>query len=241
MMHRALRGLGVPILVGADRAESGRRAVRDHSPSVILLDDGFQHRRLARDADIVLVSALDPFGGGLLPLGRLREPARGLSRASLIVLTHCEGLSQERLSGAEAALRSLAPGVPIARAEHRPEAVFDLKREERLGLSRLKGQRAASLCALGDPAPFEGDLRRLGAEISQAWRYPDHHPFTLEELRAVEDLRAGATVVTTLKDFPRLPAGWRDVLSGDVLALEVRLELRTGREFWEAALFHGKP
>ncbi|MBI5244821.1 MAG: tetraacyldisaccharide 4'-kinase [Elusimicrobia bacterium] len=238
MMHRMLKGRGVPILISADRYRAGLAAIKYYAPDVLLLDDGFQHRKLRRDADVVLVSATDPFGGGsLLPHGTLREPVSALRRAALVLLTHADSVSPERLKEIREAVLGAKPGLKIAVAVHRPEGVLDLKSDRRHSISYLKGKRISCLCAIGDPRSFEDSLRQAGAHLQQIWRFPDHHPFTVEELRSIETLRRGAPIVTTFKDFVRLPQSWRDILSGDVLALSVKLEITSGLDDWETVLF----
>lgn len=240
MMHRALRGLDIPILVSPDRLAAAETAVRFYAPDVLLLDDGFGHRRLARDADIVLLNALDPFGGGrLLPAGDLREPAAALSRAALALVTHADQVSPERLAEIRAAVEAARPGLPLAEAVHKAEGLYDLKDDGRHGLRWLKARRVCALSGIGSPASFEAELRKAGAELAQAWRYPDHHPYTTAELRSIESVRHGLPLVTTFKDFPRLPAGWQDILSGDVMALGIRLDVVKGKGRWEEALCGG--
>jgi tetraacyldisaccharide 4'-kinase len=237
MMHHALKGMDIPILVCPDRYRAGQTALTYYNPQVILLDDGFQHRRLRRDLDIVLISALDPFGqGSLLPLGDLREPLRGLRRAGMAVITHVDQVEPERVAEIREALLQVHPDIELAEAIHKADFLFDLKSETRHKLSYLKNKPVACFSALGDPRPFEEQLKRIESRLVQVWRYPDHHPYTLSEMRSIENLRQGAPLVTTFKDFPRLPAGWQDVLSGEVLALAVRMEIVKGKSTWDSVL-----
>lgn len=237
MLHHALKGLEVPILVSPDRVKAAQAAVAYYNPDVLLMDDGLQHFRLRRDADIVLINAADPWGGrNLLPLGDLREPRSALRRATLALLTHCDRVSRERLDELRAEIDRLRPGLPVAEASHRPCFLFDLTLEARRPLTELKGREVTAFSGIGDPESFKDQLVRLGAKVSQAWRFPDHHPYTLDELRSIEKARVGRPVLTTFKDFPRLPAGWQQVLTGEVLALGIRLDVTKGRQLWEAAL-----
>lgn len=240
MMHRALKGLDIPILVSPDRLAAAETAVRFYTPDVLLLDDGFGHRRLRRDADIVLLNALDPFGGGrLLPAGDLREPTSALSRASLALITHADLATPERMAEIRKAVEAARPGLPVAEAVHKAEGLYGLKDDARHGLRWLKGRRVCSLSAIGSPESFEAELRKAGAEVVQAWRYPDHHPYAISEIRSLENLRNGLPLVTTFKDFPRLPKGWPEILSGEVLALGIRLDVVKGKARWEEALCGG--
>lgn len=242
MMHRALKGLEVPILVHPNRYAAGEAALNYYGPQVLLLDDGFQHRRLHRDLDIVLINALDPFGGGrLLPHGNLREPISSLKRANLAVITHSDQVPKKEILRIRERIERTSLNLPILEAEHRADFLFDLKEEHRKRLSHIKEKKIACFSAIGDPLSFEDLLRRTGAEILQSWRFPDHHIFTEEEIRSIENIRDEACLVTTLKDFPRLPHNWKEILSGEVLALSIKLEITKGKKIWEEAICAGFP
>ncbi|MFH2204681.1 MAG: tetraacyldisaccharide 4'-kinase [Elusimicrobiota bacterium] len=237
MMHRALKGFEVPILVHADRYRAGEAALTYYDPEVLLLDDGFQHRRLKRDLDIVLINALDPFGGEkLLPSGNLREPLSALKRAGLVVITHADQIPKRLLKRIRETILRVHPEVRVLESVHRADFLFDLREDRRRRLAYLKNKTVACFSAIGDPGAFEALLQHTGARIVQCWRFADHHPFTREEIQSIENVRGGAPVVTTLKDFARLPPGWQDILSGDVLALSIKLEITKGKSIWEEAI-----
>ncbi|OIO09988.1 MAG: tetraacyldisaccharide 4'-kinase [Elusimicrobia bacterium CG1_02_63_36] len=237
MMHRALNGTAIPILICSDRAKAGLEAMNYYDPETLLLDDGFQHRRLKRDLDIVLVNALDPFGGGkLLPAGDLREPISSLRRAGMAVITHSDQVPPERVSEIRDTMRAVNPQLKILEAVHRADFLLDLKSDRRRRLTYLKGKQIVCLSALGDPRPFEAHLEATGGHLTQRWRYRDHHPYTLDDLKSIESVRHGAALITTFKDMPRLPPGWQEILAGEVLALGIRMEITKGRSAWERAL-----
>lgn len=237
MMHRALKGFEVPILVHPNRYVAGEAALTYYNPQVLLLDDGFQHRQLHRDLDIVLINAVNPFGGGqLLPGGDLREPISSLRRAGLAVITHADLVSTETLKSIRTKIAEAHPDLRILEAAHRADFLFDLKQDKRRKLAYFKNKPIACFSGIGDPASFENLLKCAGARIVQTWRYPDHHPFTIKELQSIENVRNGVTLVTTLKDFARMPNGWQGILSGDILALSVKLEITKGKTIWEEAL-----
>jgi tetraacyldisaccharide 4'-kinase len=233
MMHHALMGQNVPILVSADRARAGEQAVDFYHSRLIILDDGFQHLRLERDLDIVLVNALDPFGGGaVLPLGNMREPPIALRKAGLIVLTHADAVEPKRLDALKEELRAYNDTAPVLEAAHKPDFLLDPRTGKRHKLSELDGRKVVTFCGLGDPSAFEGLLERAGAKIAQRWRFPDHYPFKLKDLDSAARLAHGAPIVTTFKDFPRLPAGWESKVKGEVLLLAVKLDIFKGRNVW---------
>lgn len=233
MMHQSLAGQGVPVLVSSDRAKAGELAVDMYDSDVIILDDGFQHLRLHRDLDVVLVNARDPFGGGyLLPLGDLREPVSALRRAHMVLITHSDRVEAPELAALRERIEAVRPGVPVLESAHRPDHLLDVRTEKKLPLSHLKGKEVSALSGLGDPLSFEGSLEELGAVLAQTWRYQDHHAYTAGDLDSVEKLRGELPLVTTLKDFARFPEDWRERLSGQVLLLGIKLEILKGRNAW---------
>jgi tetraacyldisaccharide 4'-kinase len=235
MMHRALKGLSIPIFISQDRYRAGRMAIELYGSQVLLLDDGFQHRKLKRDLDILLVNALDPFGGEhLLPLGNLREPLRNIKRA------HVDQVPKSRVEEILQTLHKLHSRLPVIEAVHKPDFLFDIRQEIKHRVSYLKGKRIACFSGIGEPRPFEAHLRQTGAELVQIWRYPDHHPYSEMELRSMENVRQGLTLITTFKDVPRLPDGWQRILSGEVLVLAIRMEIIKGKSLWEEALYGEK-
>lgn len=237
MMHLALQGMDIPILISPNRYRAGEEAMTYYNSKVLLLDDGLQHHRLKRDLDIILINALDPWGGGaLLPLGNLREPLSALKRAGLIVLTHADEVTPERIEEITAVVQKYNGDAPILEAAHRPDFLLDLKTNVQHKLNHLKGAKVACISAIGHPPSFESKLREVGIELAQAWRYPDHHAFTLDELRSVENVRGEMPIVTTLKDAPRLPHGWQALWKGPVYALGIKMEITKGQKTWETEL-----
>ncbi len=233
MIHQSLQGLGIPVLVCPDRAKAGALAVEMYGSRVIILDDGFQHRKVHRDLDVVLVNARDPFGGGsLLPLGNLREPISALKRADMVIITHADRVTAVELEDIRARIETIRPGLNILESVHRPDHLLDVRTEINRPLSHLKGKAVVALSGLGDPLSFEATLEELGATLAQTWRYPDHHAYSERELKSIEDLRGGLPLVTTFKDFVRLPACWRKVLTGEILVLGIKLDILRGREHW---------
>ncbi len=239
MIHQSLAGQGVPVLVCKDRAKSGEIAVDMYDSRVIILDDGFQHLRLHRDLDVVLINARDPFGGGrLLPLGDLREPVSALRRAHMVVITHADRVTAPELADLRERIESLHPGVPVLESAHKPDHLLDVRTEQKLPLTHLKGKAVTALSGLGDPLSFEASLEDLGARLAQKWRYPDHHAYTARDLKSVQGLRGDLPLVTTLKDFTRLPPDWREQLAGEVWVLGIKLDILKGRNLWIDTLDH---
>lgn len=145
----------VPHVQDADRVEAARVAVEELESQIILMDDGFQHRRLHRDLDIVVIDATCPFGYGyLLPRGLLREPLSGLGRANLIMITRCSLVDEQVLARVEQTIREKNPQVPIVRCDHRPAGLLE-QPDHLLPLTGLRGSRVAVISAIGNPDAFE--------------------------------------------------------------------------------------
>lgn len=184
---------GVPVIVGVDRVGAGRYAEEKFSPRVIVLDDGFQHLRLERDLDIVLVDSSRGFGNGfLLPRGILREPVEALERADIVMV-----------KGESAAFDGLSS--TIGRFSYVVSALKDLDGKNAEPPESIKGKRLTAICAIADPDSFFAFVRRAGAEIVNTLVFPDHHAY---DERDVEEIRRAALetdlVVTTEKDAVKL-------------------------------------
>jgi 3-deoxy-D-manno-octulosonic-acid transferase len=204
-----------PVGVGADRVAAGRLLRNRFLSDVVLLDDGFQHRRLARDVDIVLLDALDPFGGGnVFPLGRLREPLASLERADIVVITRSDLAGTANM--VEGAVARWNPKASVFRACVAPEAWVDHRTgaEHPIGTAPLRS--VGAFCGLGNPHSFLRTLRRLGIELQDWIEFEDHHRYRPHELRrlAAQFLASGAeALLTTEKDTMNLCDSADDLLA----------------------------
>ena len=230
MMSRILSQYKVPVVIAPDRAAAATEALRRFKSQIVLLDDGLQHHRLRRDANIILIDAKNPFGNKqLLPYGILREPMTALQRANLVVLTHCDQVSLRELEAVKDQIREFNDSVEIIESKHEPEYYFDICKTEKVDLTNIKGP-AVCVSALGHPETFENTLAGLGLELTQKWRFPDHHYYTEENLRTFEDTRQGLPLITTFKDFVKFPDNWREILTQDVYVLSVQLKILGGEQ-----------
>ncbi len=228
MLSRSLKEWDVPVIVCADRVKAAQTAVKRFRSQIILLDDGFQHFKLERDADIVLIDAKNPFGGdALLPLGTLREPKSALKRAALVVITHANLIDVVQMQDIHREIREYNPNLPIIEAVHQPEHLFNICTGEVVPLGTLHGD-ATAFSAIGDPESFEETLADIGFDLQQKWRYPDHHPYTLKELESIQSLRGKLPIITTYKDFTKFPEGWREIFAEQVYVLSISLSLKGG-------------
>ena len=208
LLWRRFRDLeiAVPMGVGADRFQVGKELEARFPIDVIVMDDGYQHFTLARDFDLLVVDASRPFGGGwMLPIGLLREPISGASRARSILLTKTQ--PGVRYNGIEEVLRRANPDAPIFHAQTRAAAMVDASAAEEKPLDSLVGERCVGFCGLGNPDSFWRTLEAVGIRPVERLASPDHHRYSVSDIAKIAEVarRAGAGVLlTTEKDFANL-------------------------------------
>lgn len=202
LLATRLTGLAA-VISSADRIAAGREAIKDFGTDCFVLDDGFQHLRLARDLNVVTVDATNPWGGGrLLPHGRLRESVDGMSRADCVVITRCDQVAN--VDALRDEISQLVKGRPIFESQMRMVRVSPLKNG---GESLAPPVRVGAFCAVGNAASFFSMVRQAGYEIAVEKAFPDHHVYSQEEIDAISRVARdeGAEVlVTTAKDAVKL-------------------------------------
>ncbi len=196
----------MPVIVNPDRVAGAAVAMRDHAAEVLIMDDGFQHRRLARDLDVIAIDATLPFGyGRVLPAGLLREPVAGLKRAHAVVLTRCDQVPENTLSGIEEDIRAVNRNLVIARSIHTPIGVRTGQDAE-VPLDEMRGMRVFAFCGIGNPQAFFRTVERLGSVLAGSRVFDDHHRYTPDDLREVHSQareQQASLVLTTQKDWTK--------------------------------------
>ena len=199
------------VLADANRAAGGIWAKKNFGITAFVLDDAFQHRKVKRDLDIVVIDAAKPFGNKrVLPAGILREPLANLKRADLIILTRanlCKNTGEiVRM------IKSVKAEIPIIFAENKTSKIFNLKnidsgKDE--NIESVKDKKLLAFCALGNPANFFNQLKRENFQIQSTETFPDHYFYLKKDIRNLErklqTLKAGA-LITTLKDAVKINA-----------------------------------
>ncbi|MHC4561421.1 MAG: tetraacyldisaccharide 4'-kinase [Planctomycetota bacterium] len=195
-----------PIIVNADRVAGAKTAIVAGADTIIL-DDGFQHRRLRRDLDIVLIDALNPFGFDyVLPRGLLREPPGALKDAHAIVITRSDLTEPNSLAALRERLAGIAPKATVHLAEHRPVKAVDENLAD-VELARLRGLRALAFCGLGNPKGFFGTLEKLGVDLAGRIEYDDHVDYNqtiAERINQQAEALGVDVLLTTQKDAVKL-------------------------------------
>ena len=236
-MEMELRLPDVPHLQDADRVRMANIAIDELESEVILLDDGFQHRRLHRDLDIVLIDATNPFGyDRLLPRGLLREPLSSLKRADIVVLTRCDRVTATRRN--EICLRIKQHQAQALIAQARTSAKCWLQSDgQRQALNFLDGKQVFAFCGIGNPGGFQLTLDQFRFDLTGLRIFPDHHQFSRDDLeglaRAAAELGAEA-MVCTHKDLVKIAC---NRIGGiPVFAILIDLEFSIGQAELEAII-----
>ena len=234
LLARRLPGLRV--LCGTDRGSLAGKAVA-LGADVLLLDDGFQHRRLRRDLDVVVLDAANPWGNGhCLPRGPNREPPSALRRAGLVWLGHADRASPDALEELRELARRATGRSPVE-SRHAPRDLADGRLDRRFPLQALAGRSVGLLTGVARPGSVKRTVEGLGADVVAAFAFPDHHPFTEREVTeavSATSRAGGSLLVTTEKDAVRLPAA----VAGDerIRVLRIDAEILSGGQELKAAL-----
>lgn len=194
------------VIVNPSRVEAAAEAVNKFGAKILIMDDGFQHRRLARDLDIVTIDATCPFGyGKVLPAGLLREPVTSLKRADAAVLTRCDQVSESEISRIEQELRSVNLNMMIARSIHNPTYAKSAA-GERITIERLRSRKIFAFCGIGNPEAFLSTIRSIGVNLVGSKIYDDHHNYTdgdVDDIHNQADGLGADLILSTQKDHTR--------------------------------------
>ena len=223
---------GVPVVVGENRYEAGRVAVERCGATALVLDDGFQHRTLAKDLEILVVSGRAPWGNArVFPRGMLREPLAGLRRAHAVLVTNPAG--PETVAEVTATVRRHHATAPVLTARYELQDASEPLRGRRIPVRELAGRRLLAFAGLGSPEGFADTVDATGIRRVGFVEFPDHHWFTPGDVAELaRDARAAGAqgLVTTEKDWVRMRELPPPPLP--LWVLPVRLVIETGLETW---------
>jgi tetraacyldisaccharide 4'-kinase len=228
----------IPVIVGQDRVSGAAEAV-SLGRDVIVMDDGFQHRRLARDMDMVLIDGVYAFGNGFLfPRGVMREGPSALIRADIFVITKADMAGEERVKEIELELGRVAPGVGCVITRHRPCSLNDVTGSVH-PLDAIAAKKVCMVSAIGDPDYLAFLISGAGASV--AWRrdYLDHHGYAQSDVDGVADALASTgaeAVIVTAKDYTKLKRLDISSIEEKLLVLNVDIEIARGKEYLDRRL-----
>jgi tetraacyldisaccharide 4'-kinase len=226
-----------PHVENPDRVAAANDAIRRFNSEVIVLDDAFQHRRIARDLDVVLLDALEPFGfDHVFPRGTLREPIEGLRRADVVVLSRADRLSPAGRAEVWKVVHRHVPRALCAEAIHAPRELISAGGRT-MPLESVRGQTVAAFCGIGNPAGFRHTLETLGCKIAGLREFPDHYRYTPEDVDALAEWShelGVSTVLCTCKDLVKLQT--EQLGSRSLWAVRIEMEFQMGQESFESRL-----
>ena len=233
----ARRMKGIPVVASKDRVQAGQYAIDSFKCDVILLDDCFQHLKLERDVDLVVIDSANPWGNGrLIPAGPLRESLKSLRRADALIFTR---VNQSR--DTEELIKQIEQysDAPVFTSAHRPVEWISFDTNERFSPDFMDGKRILGFAGIGNPESFQKTLSMLNATIADFLTYRDHHWYTDKDLlriaRTAERQRADA-IVTTEKDSVRIPTHYKNKIP--IYYLKIELEFTESFEKLDAILEH---
>ena len=225
----------VPLVLCANRFHGGQVAEAQFQVDAHILDDGFQHLSLARDLDIVALDATQPISEwGLLPAGRQREPLSSLKRAQIVVITRSEAAQSTALKDR---VLKVNPKARIFLCQTVVQGWLDAWTGQAVAHERLRTQKVAAFCGIGNPQAFFDDLRRWGFSVAGETAFPDHHLYTGAEIdRLVEGARKNGAValLTTQKDAVKFSRDWTPQLP--ILSCQIEAQILDAGEFEKTVL-----
>ncbi len=219
------------VIVNPDRVAGAAEAIGKFGAKILIMDDGFQHRRLARDLDIIAIDATQPFGyGKMLPAGLLREPVSSLKRVGAVVITRCDQIADAELDELERKLRTTKSDMIIARSIHAP--VYAKSKYKKIGIEQLKGKKVFAFCGIGNPDAFLNTIKDIGAELAGSKIYDDHYHYTdacLADISEQAEELGADLILTTQKDWTKVITNSEFLISGSkslplfaYLAIEIK-------------------
>ncbi len=222
----------VPVYVGQDRVKNAALSASEGN-EFIILDDGFQHRRLGRDLDIVLIDSEHPFGNGqLVPRGVLREPVSSLIRAGIVVATKIDKLTPGEEIELEELVKSIAPKAVFITARHRPLFFTDVTGAA-YSVEDVRGKKVCMVSGIGDPEYFRTVLDAADPVITEEMIYPDHHNFRqvdVGKILAACTKSRSEYIVTTKKDYVKLKELDISLIEEKIMVLNIAMDVVKGKE-----------
>ena len=227
----------VDILSGKNKLSNALQAQKNLDLDLFLMDDGFQHLSVKRDADIVAINATDPVGNGfLIPAGILREPLSSLKRADMVIITKSDLVNKEKLVLLKHLIRNAAGDIDIFEGVHEP-AFFCTVLNKKEPLDYLKGRRVCAISGLADNDSFSVTLKQLDVLMVSTLSYMDHHKYVkadIEEIEKAVEKNNADTIVTTAKDWIKLKNIIKEpFLKGvEILVLKIELKVKEDEIFY---------
>jgi len=212
---------GIPVLAGKDRVSASKIAYDLFNCEIIILDDGFQHLKLKRDIDVVLINSQNPFGNRfLLPRGILREPLKSLKRADIILLTkidHSDSNSRELKNS----IRLHNQNVPIFKSFYKPVNLKKTINNNKVHPELLRNKNISCFCSIGDPESFLSMLKSMGLTLTDKIIFSDHHHYKISDYKKLKEIsKKTDLLITTEKDIAKINSNMLKIKNLAVLEID---------------------
>ena len=221
------------VIVNPNRTAGAKKAIREHNAKLLIMDDGFQHRKLARDVNIVAVDATEPFGcEKILPAGLLREPLKSFKRADAVIITRINQSQPEKIDEIKSRISQIAPDIVFATAIHKPKSAKLIKGSQ-IDFKELAEKRIYAFCGIGNPNAFFQTLSEMALNIVGKKVYNDHHKYCDADIMAIHEdagYKQAQLVLTTQKDWIKTALLCIDKFEIPFAALSVELEFIDGQD-----------
>lgn len=232
----------VPHLQNPDRVASGQIAIEELEAELLILDDGFQHRRLGRDLDIVLLDATEPFGfGRIFPRGALREPVGSLKRADVVCMTRSNLIEQAERDAIHERVTQLAPKAVWCESISEPIGLLSVDDKGRATaikpIESVVDEAVVAFCGLGNPEAFRQTLAGIGVEVVSMLEFADHHAYTADDVRAISESAKSngvQTILCTHKDLVKVRVA--ELAGCQLKAVVIGAKLTVGQDELESKL-----
>jgi tetraacyldisaccharide 4'-kinase len=219
------------VYVSPDRYASAKQAETDFAPDIFVLDDGFQHWKVARDTDVVCINATNPFGNGLLiPAGMLREPLSSLRRANIVVITHSNEVSPEKMDVLKDRIKEYCDA-PVISAKYEVASITGIFDGTVVPAASLN--EAVAVSGLGDNSSFISIIERSGVKIAGRYHFRDHFNYTESGLHSILAKHPGKAVLTTSKDAVKIIEILKNNVPNNIFEVKVELVFVNGEEHWK--------
>lgn len=234
------KNLDIPILIGGKKSLNAEIISKKGFADTIILDDGFQHRKLQRDIDIVLIDASNPFGNNyLFPRGILREGLDSLKRADAVIFTKIDSACAGAMQSLETIVKKENRDITIAEAVYRISSVDNIALNRQIDQGVLKDKPVILVSAIANPGYFKAIVNSLGAIILKSYEFIDHYDYKAEDIIPIlkEAKEKGASLVTTEKDFVKLEKMNCRQSGADINVIKIKLELIKGKDDFFTRLY----
>ena len=230
------------VIVNKDRVKGAKDAITRYSVKTLLLDDGFQHRRLKRDLDIICIDAANPFGNGwVIPAGILREGLNSLKRADIFLITKADLIPDEGiLETLEKKLKGINSKAVIVKSIHQAQHFYKLSDKRKIDLNELKNKDIVLVSAIGSPCSFEKTVLNLGLKVKRHFIFRDHYWYKEKDLKKIDiycKKNNINTVITTEKDAVKLKAVSCQLSAISLLVLCIKLKVIENEKAFYSRLF----